>query len=169
MLFAVAIWAQAAAGQTERLIEFEIRDQFDQIHVSSDYEADVLVIIGSDRGGSEYNARWATAIADAFRAEVASGQVEFLGVADLSVVPFFLRRMVRRRFPKDPNESVLLDWRGQFARTYGFESGDANIVAFSPGRELIHRSHGRSVTVEGLDAIVASIRSALAVRDTNVP
>ena len=161
LLCALAPWAQSVMGQSDALVDFELRDQFDQIHRSSDYDADVLVVIGSDRDGSEYNAQWANAIADAFRSEVASGQVEFIGVADLSVVPFFLRRMVKRRFPKEPDEPVLLDWRGQFTQTYGFESGKVNIVAFSRGRELIHRSHGRSLTADGLVAIVNAIRSGI--------
>ena len=40
---AITAWAQHA-----RLIDFEIKDQFDRVYRSADYEGRILYVIGSD-------------------------------------------------------------------------------------------------------------------------
>ena len=152
--------AVAAAAQTETLIEFELRDQFERVHRDSDFAGRVLYVIGSDKDGSRFNGPWAKAISGALgdrdRARLAT-----FGLADVSGVPFFLRGFVKGKFPQERERWVLLDWKGRFRRAYGFEAGSANVLAFAADGRLAYRFDARQVEPAMLAGFVAKLRALL--------
>ncbi len=144
------------------LIDFAIKDQFGRVHRHSDYSQRVLVVIGSDAEGSKFNGAWNSSIDDSLEDHPGYASVAYLPVADTRGVPFFIKPFVRRKFPKDKKQWVLLDWNGRFAKTYGYEVGSCNILVFDMERRLAHRSHGTQLDPIKVEAIARAIRRILA-------
>jgi predicted transcriptional regulator len=148
------IWAQEL-----ELISFEIKDQFDRTHTDKEYRGRLLVIIGSDKGGAEFNDQWARAIRNALSYMPRRGEITFLRYADVRGVPFFLKGTIKGKFPKDEEFWVLLDWKGQIAKAYQFQKGASNIVVFDRDGLLVHRAHGREPEEDKVAAIADAIKS----------
>ena len=129
------------------LIDFEMKDQFEHEHRTADWHGDVLLLIGSDQNGSQFDAVWEQAIRDSVPGLVDTGSLRVVHVADVRGVPFFLKGVVRRKFPDDTANPIILDWKGEFATTYGFESDKANILVFDRKALLQHQ-----VAVAGIDS-----------------
>ena len=166
----VAVWlvfwvlpghAQAVAG---RLAEFEIQDQFKQTHRTADLAGEVVVLVGSDRGGSAFNAAWGKALYDALDGHSRRDDVRFLPVADVRGVPFFMKAYVRGKFPEDPARWTLLDWEGVLAEAYAFHPDRCNIVVFDHEGTLVGRFHGREVDPDRLAELAQLVACLLDAR-----
>ena len=154
----MTVWAQSPT-----LIQFEMTDQFDEVHRNVDYEGRVLYVIGSDAKGSEFSGSWGKAIYDALEEDEGIENLAALPLANLKSVPFFLKGTIKKKFPQEQDEWVLMDWKGQFAKAYDFEPRSTNILIFAPDGTLVHQAHGQEVEQDVLDGIVAKLRDLLAV------
>ncbi|KAA3618307.1 MAG: hypothetical protein D8M58_20605 [Calditrichaeota bacterium] len=125
--------------QSENLIDFKIKDQFDKVHEKSDFSDKIVVIVGSDREGSKYNDLWVKAILDSLEKNNTGKHVSFIGVADLSAVPFFMRGIVQGFFPSDTTKRILMDWDGEFAETYKFKEEHCNIAIFGKNEKFVSK------------------------------
>lgn len=151
------------------LFDFAISDQFGQKHRHTDYSGKILVVIGSDKDGSQFNGAWNSAIEDSLKDHANYARVAYLPVADTRGVPFFIKPFVRRKFPKDKKEWVLLDWKGRFAKTYGYEPGSCNVLVFDASRRLVHREHGRELDPAKVEVIALTIRRILSTPNDPPP
>ncbi len=126
-------------GQAQYLVPFEMQDQFDVLHSSQDVSGQGTVIIVSDREGSKHSENWGRAI-KAIASELAvSKNISILAVAHIQSVPSFLRSFVRKLIKRDRTDPVLLDWNGQFNRSYGVKPSLVNVLVFSTeGKLLLH-------------------------------
>ena len=126
------------AQENNTLINFELKDQFDVEHKHSDYFGKVVILVGSDRGGSQYNHNWILPLIDSLKSHGVYDSTAFIGVADLRAVPFFLRFMVygfmKEHNPEDP---VLMDWDGDFAERYNFVKDHCNVVVFDKANKKV--------------------------------
>ena len=166
-LVVLAILGLAIVGdaQETRLVPFEMPDQFDNLHSEREFTGTVVVFLGSGRKGSKFNEPWGKVLAGELAGAVRDGDLQIVGFAHLRGVPSFLSGSVRKRFPQEPEEWALLDWKGFFARTYGRTKGAANLYAFDRSGRLIHRSGLREVDRKQLADVVAALRKALATGD----
>lgn len=155
----------AALAESSKLIPFEIEDQFDQVHTDADVRGHVVIVTGSDKDGSPFNGRWNRAIIEDLDRDVGIDSIAFVGVADLRGVPFFLKGMIKGKFPQKPEQGTLMDWKGLFAKTYRFEPKASNILVFSPDGDLLIRAHGREVDPEKVGKIGLRIRDALSLSE----
>lgn len=153
--------AAVVAAGPPTLIEFELTDQFDRTYRGSDYAERVLYVVGSDKNGSQFNSLWAGAIFDALKEDHETGALVSFGVADLSGVPFFLKKLIKGKFPQDEDQWVLMDWQGRFDKAYGFEPDSANVLVFDAAGRLALQAHGREVDPELLERILAELRRLL--------
>jgi hypothetical protein len=149
-----------AAGQSLSLVPFEIKDQFDNVHRDTDYTGRILIVFGSDREGSAFHDDWESAVRDSVDVEWSSEIVTYLSVADLRGVPFFVKGSVKKKFSQNEDEWILLDWKGRFAKTYGFKKDATNIIVFASDGTLIGHSSGREVDPGTLSAVLATVRYA---------
>lgn len=149
------------SAQMTTLIPFEIEDQFEVVHRDTDYAGRILIVIGSDRGGSEFNAGWGVALTEALEEEEHFDRIAFLPLADLTGVPFFVKGMVRGRFPTDPEQWVAMDWDGVFDEAYTFIEDSSNIFVFTPQGQLLQRAHGQEVDETVLQSLLSPIRVLL--------
>ncbi len=147
--------------QDSTLIDFKIKDQFDRVYTQDSWEDSIIVIIGSDRKGSEFSGTWSGAIKDSLNDAPGFDRVKFVGLSDLRGVPFFLKRFVRGKFPKDPANWVLMDWKGRFPKAYQFREDHCNILIFDINRHLIHQTAGTALEPDKLKQIINSLRTLL--------
>ena len=151
--FPVLLWAQ-----TDRLITFEMEDQFRAIHTHQEYSGKITVLIGSDGGGSKYNKKWAKAIDDTLLADSIEYHIGWLPVADVSAAPFFMKGIVRSQFPEKKELWALCDWDGIFAETYNFQEDKSNIIVFDANGKLIYQCAGTDVDRKKVKELVEIIR-----------
>jgi hypothetical protein len=147
------------AAQTSTLIPFNIKDQFDKDHTNADFGGIITIVIESDRGGSEYNPRWGKAIRDSLSDDKVLDQVKFLRVADLRAVPILLKNAARGKFRAEEKDSVLMDWKGEFAITYQLEPKACNILIFSRSGALIHKTYGQDIDAQKLGVILTKLKA----------
>ena len=158
LLLLLSISGSAQGEDASRLVEFEIPDQFKQLHRNSDYAGSYLIVIGSDREGSRFNPKWGLAIEEALGERPDDDPFAIAYLADLDGVPGFLKGFIRGKFPEDPRRWILMDWEGVFSGTYGFESKNSNIFVFSPTGELLMRTFGREPDPKVVQRVVETMK-----------
>ena len=104
-------------AQESKLISFEIKDQFDRIYTEESFKDSIIILIGSDKDGSEYNGLWAQAIVDSLKNKKGFEYIKIVPQADMSVVPAFMRAVVKLMLPKEKHKWFLVDWEGVFPKT----------------------------------------------------
>ncbi len=148
-------------GQDSTLIRFTMEDQFGNEYTEQSWSDSALVFFCSDRGGSKYNEVWAKTLWDSLHVSGGAKSVRFIGLSDVSGVPFFLKGFVRSKFPEDTNKWVLMDWDGVFADAYHFREDACNILIFDSGRRLIHKSWVQSMEPRKFCEILSIVRAAV--------
>ena len=130
--------ASAENAINEKAVEFTLQDQYEKAVSLRRYEGRVLVLLASDKEGSSQNAAWIKVIRDKY-----ADRLAVLGIANVSSVPFFLKGKIRNDFKKD-GDSILLDWKGEVFRSYGFAKAVSNIVLIDGRGVIRHRSSGNA-------------------------
>ena len=143
------------------LLDFELKDQFENVHRSSDVAGNIVLLIGSDRGGSQFNEAWGTAIHDFLSDHPRYDQISHLAYADLRGVPFFVKGVVRGKFPQNPDRWVLMDWKGVIAKTYDFAPKSSNVLVFARDGALVHHASGREPDEKIVRDVVTALREML--------
>lgn len=152
-------------AQKAGLIEFEMKDQFDSLYSHEALLDRVVILIGSDKDGSPFNNEWGKALHDSLQPHPAFELIRFLPVADLRGAPFFMKRFVKSHFPKEKERWVLMDWGGNFAKTYRFSAKMSNIIIFDRNGELIYQTAVRELHPETLAAMLQMLRKVLEEQD----
>ena len=150
---------RAVPAQQERLIPFKIEDQFKREYSHEDFLGTDTVVIGSDSEGSRYSGPWKKALREALETDGKTESVQIFEVADVRGVPFFLKGMVRGKFPREKENRVLLDWKGVFAETYGFEAEACTIVIFDRTGIKVYQSGVADVEPHKLDVLLGTLRA----------
>jgi hypothetical protein len=136
------------------LIDFELEDQFKRSYRDDEWRGNVLLLIGSDENGSQFDAAWEQAIRDSVTGRADMGSLRIVHVADVRGVPFFLKGVVSRKFPEDKANPIILDWKGEFATAYGFEGDKANILVFDRNALLEQQLAVAGIESQKLDELV---------------
>lgn len=153
LLFAFGI----TLAQDSTMIRFELKDQFNHVHTEQKFQSKPTILVGSDHDGSKYNDVWGKAIHDSLAEKNAQNLVQFLPVADLRGVPFFLKGFVKGKFPKELARWILMDWKGQFAQAYNFVPAECNIIIFDPDGKIIYLTSVREIDPAQLRKILDQI------------
>lgn len=162
LLTLVGLWLPSPTSAAEgELIDFTLEDQFGSVHRRADVAGSVVLLIGSDKGGSQFNGAWDGAIDATLGDHPRYGEISHLAYADLRGVPFFLKGMIRGKFPEAPESWVMLDWKGVFAKAYDFVAKSSNILVFSQDGVLLHHAAGREPDDAAVGAVVEVLRDAL--------
>jgi len=144
-----------------QLLDFELEDQFDNLHQRSDVESRIVLLIGSDKHGSQFNGAWSKAIHDSLSDHPQYDQISHLAHADLRGVPFFVKGFVRSKFPENPDQWVLMDWKGIIAKAYDFVPKSSNVLVFAPDGVLVHHASGREPDDETVSSPLTVLRELL--------
>lgn len=150
-----------AFTQETALISFKLRDQFNNSYTEKDFTNRIVIIVGSDKEGSQYNERWSLAIYDSLKKENLIDSVRFLPVADLHGVPFFIKSLVRSKFPRAKHKWVLLDWKGLFAHAYIFIPKASNIIILDRNSKVVYQTFVFDIEKKKLQAIWLKLMSLM--------
>jgi len=161
VLIALFLPAGITQAQDSTLIRFELKDQFNNVHTEKGFQNKLTILVGSDHDGSKYNSVWGKAIHDSLREKAAQNLVEFLPVADLRGVPFFLKGFVKGKFPKEPARWILMDWKGQFSQAYQFVPAECNIIIFDTDGQIVHQTSVQEIDLVKLNKILDQIYANL--------
>ena len=158
LLFAEATVAEQDPETT--LIPFEINDQFDRPHTEKDFQDRSVLVLCGDRKGSQFQGQWMSALRDSLRSFGFSDSIALVEAADLRGVPFFVKGSVKRKFPKQDAAWVLLDWKGQLAKSYGFQKDKCNIVLFDHSGMLTYKTAVEELSMPVLEEILDHVAAA---------
>lgn len=161
MLMALLLPAGIILAQDSTLIRFELKDQFNHVHTEQDFQNKLIILVGSDHDGSKYNSVWGKAIHDSLAKRDVQNLAQFLPVADLRSVPFFLKGFVKGKFPKEPARWILMDWKGQFAQAYKFVPAESNIIVFDTDRQIVYQTSVQEIDPSRLREILERILANL--------
>jgi predicted transcriptional regulator len=148
-----------ASSQERHLISFEVHDQFDKVYTDKDYNGEILIIVASDKEGSKYNPLWSEAIQADLKEKGIFENVHMVGIAHLKGIPFFLKSFIKGKFPKDHEDSILMDWKGIFAKAYHFDAHVSNILVFDQNGKLVLKTHGEEIESHKLEFITDKLSS----------
>jgi len=132
----------AAAGEgggtliNSRFPEFVLQDQYDKQVATRQWEGRTVILIASDKEGSEQNPAWVKAIRERY-----GERIVLQGIADVRSVPFFLKNRIKKKFQKD-RESILLDWDGVVFTSCGLKKNAPNIILIDKSGMMRHIHSG---------------------------
>ncbi len=150
------------SAQHSKLINFKLNDQFDRVYSDEDYSGELFIMIGGDRKGSRFSPEWGEAIRAELQKNEELRDIKILRVADVRGVPFFLKGVVKKKFPKEREKWVVIDWEGRFATHYEFKDEFCNIVVFDEKGQVIHQTAGQEPEEKEILKIMEIIESASA-------
>jgi hypothetical protein len=150
-----------SAEPAPTLIEFKLKDQFDTEHDQQQAAGKVVFILGSDGEGSEFNDAWGEAVHNALSDHPRHADLHQLPYADLRSVPFFAKGFARRMMPEEPENWVLMDWKGSIAKAYEFQVGATNMLVFASDGSLTAQFSGRELDNAILNKLVTELRRQL--------
>ena len=142
-------------------LSYELEDQFGETHTAAECDGSVVLLLGGGRKGIAYVDSWTSELRRTLTTEFGAGSVCSVGFAHLKGAPFFVKKKIVNSFSKDPEEWVLLDWKGSFARKWGAEKDTANCYIFDREGQLVLHEALRDVDQEALSRIVAAVRTAM--------
>lgn len=99
-----------------------LHDQYGTLLTLRQLEGHLVILIASNMDGLDHNRRWGRAIREKYH-----DRVYILGVADTRGIPSMMEKVVKKFF-RDEEISVLLDWKGYVFDTNGLSIGISNIV-----------------------------------------
>jgi hypothetical protein len=106
-----------------------VRDQFDQPLTREAIAGRPVLFLVAGRAGADAARRWSATLREPARAR----GVRLVSVADLKGAPRLLRGIIRRDFPTDTAEAILMDFDGALGRPLRGER--AALVAVSYGAD----------------------------------
>jgi hypothetical protein len=158
---AVCLVSPTAIAADSTLIDFEIKDQFEKIHRDDDFRGRVVVVFAYDRKGNDYQDQWFSAMRDSLAVTHDTSVVGFVRLANVRGVPFFLKSMIKGKFPREPERWTLLDWKGRFDKAYEFAADMCTILVFDQRGTLVGSTAVTGLTAETVTGLLADIRPLL--------
>ena len=162
LLMLLMVTTSISAGTPDSMmISFELKDQFDRSYTPESWGDRVVVLFGSDRGGSSYNPLWAQALIDSLHDAPDLHGLQIAALADLRGVPFFLKAFVRGKFPREKDMAILMDWKGVFPKAYGFVADRSNILVFDRAGRLVYQAAEGDVHEQGMNDLLSVVSPLL--------
>ena len=151
-----AVVAPVRAGAPERAMDFELRDQFGKALAYRFPKERVSVLVFGDRKGSEQVEGWVRPVYERY-----ADRIDLHGVAVLTEVPSLFHGYARRQFRKNVKYPVLLDFKGDVSKGFGYEGDKANVFVVARDGTIAHRAAG-AATPDGLNRLYAEVDRQLA-------
>lgn len=159
LLMALTLWvgpawlAEAAepASPLTQVKGFALHDQFGQTHRVQFPRTNLMLLVVADREGSAQIDAWVQPLRQRY-----SNALEIAGVADVAAAPRWMSNSITRRFQREQQQPVLLDWSGAVCRELRPRKGQANLFLLNPDGRIRHRWTGaanRANTQQVFDAI----------------
>lgn len=158
LLSAVVAPVRVSGGAPERAMDFELRDQFGKTLAYRFPKERVSVLVFGDRKGSEQVEGWVRPVYERY-----TDRIDLHGVAVLTAVPSLFHGYARRQFRKQVKYPVLLDFKGEVTKGFGYEGDKANVFVIAPDGTVVHRAAG-AATPDSLNQLYAEVDRLLAAK-----
>jgi len=96
-----------------------------------------------------------------------SGNPAFASIADLRAAPRLARGFLRSSFqpkPQDPVGLTLLDWNGDFFKTYNLQPGVLHMLVFDREHTLVYQVALRDFDSAQLAAVQNALKSVWSLK-----
>jgi len=130
--------------------EFTLSDQYDKPYNVRQDEGKIIILLASDKKGSEQNRAWVETIEKKFK-----DKIPIIGIADIRGTPRAFSFLVKREFSKQPVD-VLLDWDGIVFTSYGLARHVANIVLIDK-KGIVRHIYSGEATAEACTGLFNAI------------
>jgi len=157
----ILLTALTLFAQNNKMISFELEDQFGEVYTDNSWPGKIVILLGSDKGGSVYNEVWGKAIYDSLKNDLGFEKIQMVGLSDLNSVPFFMKWMIKGKFPDEKEKWVLMDWDGEFPEAYNFKEDMANILIFNSDKILVCQESLTKIDDKILFKILSTIRKLM--------
>jgi hypothetical protein len=147
--------AASPAVTTNRCAEFELKDQFDQVHAIKFPSAKPILLTVADKKGSEGIAGWAHPVGVKF-----GERIQIAGLADVSAVPRPLRGFVQGKFKKAITYPTMLDWEGKISAGFKYEKNRPNIYLVARDGRVLRFFSGEA-DPRRLEELMAALQAEL--------
>ncbi len=157
VIAALCVVPMMVAASTDTAVVFRLDDQWGKTWSSVALRGKPYVCIVADYRGSEAAAEWGQQLGQRFK-----DSVLILGCSNLDGVPSFLRWFVRSRIRDRATQApLLLDWDGEFFRTYRCAENLPTVLVVSAAGRLVYRYTGlpRSDAIETVSFAIKKIIS----------
>jgi hypothetical protein len=111
---------------------FELADQFGTNHNINFPRPEPVLLIVADRKGSEQIKGWVTAVKARY-----GQRLEMIGVADVGGAPGWVHGLIRKKFRKEYDYPILLDWSGRLPGLLHCERDLANVFLVAPSGRIL--------------------------------
>ncbi len=145
----------ACAITTAKAADFELKDQYNKQSRYSFPRSKITVLTFGDRKGAGQIEGWVRPLWEKYQ-----DQIDQQGIAVLSAVPRIARGMVRMIFKTQIKYPVLLDWKGDVSKAYGFSQGAANLYVIDQSGNVIFKTVGPA-DENRLDEVIRQIDQLL--------
>jgi hypothetical protein len=122
----------APAGQAQKIPEFSLEDQHQNLHHYRFPRARHSVLTLADRKGSAQIEGWVRALKARY-----GKKLDVDGVADVSIIPKPFHGLVRSGFKSRLSYPVMLDFGGQVVKALDHEQDKANIYIVQPDGQIV--------------------------------
>ena len=140
-----------AASKPSTPIEFTLSDQ-DGIKRVVDYPREkISVLVVADQKGSSEIAGWIAPLYARYEK-----QVDITGIAALPGIPPMFHGLFRREFKKRLTYPVMLDWKGDVSRSFGYEKERAQLFVISRDGRVVLSESG-AANEQGLARVFSEI------------
>jgi hypothetical protein len=120
---------------------FTLQDQHDRTHRVHFPQDTVSVLLFADYAGSAQLEDWIRPLYARYQQTIG-----LYGVAELSVVPGFIRGLVRQFLQERVQYPVLLDWHGTVSKRYNYQHGQTNLVVIDSLGHIVYTVIGAADT-----------------------
>ncbi len=151
VLVAVIGVAAQTTAIGSKVPDLALKDQYDHEAKLSDYKGQLILLVCGDRTGNQYMNNWTKEVRKQFPGP--NRIVTILPIANLKSVPGLLQGWVKGKFLKQtpdgkPNGPVLLDWKGDVARVFGFHDSVANVYLVDAAGVFRFSAFGKGASEE---------------------
>jgi hypothetical protein len=151
--FVIAVAETSLVGTKAK--QFKLVDQFSKEYPWSLYRGKNVILLLADRKGSELTETWTTPL----RQKFGTG-VEYIPIADVSSVPFFLKSFVRGKIKDKYQYPILLDWDGDVAEHYLLKPDVPTLVFIDKSETVRYYTYGKGTEAE-IQKTITEIESIL--------
>ncbi len=123
--------------KSEKAQPFLLKDQYNN-EVSFEIPREKVTILAiADKNGAKQLEEWLRPLAEKY-----ADKIDFHGIAELSGVPGIAKGIVRNLIKKKTTHPIMLDWKGDVSRSYGFEKDNANLFLIDKQGNIVARRVG---------------------------
>lgn len=142
-LFAVVVACVASSIIGKPAFHFTAEDQFENAVSWDKYKGKNVVLLMSDRKGTEYIPTWTSAL----RKETGN-KVDYVAFADVSSAPFFMKGFIRGKIKGKYTNQIILDWEGDIFEYYQCKEEVANVVFIDKSGTIRYTTSGKGESAE---------------------